>query len=188
MKNLKIRLGVFGLLVLGSLFGCAGPFRIGPDGFGVELSKPLIQGQIDKKGGFPFTKSVASGVGKLKIDQATLLLIPTENAVGLTVPATVSVPFRTYKGTISVSTVPEYDATEGALYISHLTVRELHLPGLPSDLEAPVLLACNQILEFSVGRYKVHQLDKEKMGENIARLLLREIKVKDTGVFFRLVL
>lgn len=189
MPNSKSRIGrvVFCLTVLVMAFGCAGPFKIGPDGFGVELSKPEIQKQIDRKGGFPFSKS-AAGLAKVKIEQAALLLVSSDNSVGLSVPAVVTLPFKTYKGTIGVTTEPEYDAKEGALYVSHLKVRELHMPGLPSELEGPVVFAVNEILEVSVGRYKVHQLDRENLGENVARLLLKEIKVKDDGVFFRLVL
>ncbi len=175
------------LAVVGGVLGCAGPFRIGPDGFGVRLSKPEIQGQIDSKAGFPFSRSVAD-LAKVKIDRATLLLVPSDNSVGLSVPAVVSLPFKTYKGTIGVTTEPEYDSKEGALYVSHLKVRELHLPGLPSELESPVILAVNQILDVSVGRYQVHKLDRGKLGENVARLLLKEIKVQEDGVFFRLVL
>ncbi len=175
------------LLVVAVLFGCAGPFRIGPDGFGVQLTKIEIQSQIDRKGGFPISQS-AGGMAKVRIEHATLLLVPSENSIGLSVPAEVTLPFKSYKGTIGITTVPEYDAKEGALYVSHLKVRELHLPSLPSELESPVIFAVNEILNRSVGRYKVHELDRNKLGENVARLLLKDILVKDDGVFFRLVL
>lgn len=117
---------------------------------------------------------------------ASLLLFPDENAIGLTVPVEVKVPFSKFTGSASVSTVPEYVASEGAIYVTQLRVRQLQIPGLPSSLAEIVSNVVTRILDVSVQRYKVHELDKEDFGQSMARLVLKEVKVHPQGVFFRL--
>lgn len=171
-------------LALSLLVSCAG-FQIGKDGFGFELAATRIQSEIDKRGGFPFEQS-ASDVAKVRVRNATLRLFPGENAIGLEVPVEVKVPFSKFSGSATVSTVPEYVASEGAIYVTQLKVRQLRIPGLPSSLEEVVGNVVTQILDLSVQRYKVHELDKEDFGQSMARLILKDVKVHPEGVFFRL--
>jgi hypothetical protein len=184
MKLLPSRLLV-ALVPLALLAGCAGPFRIGPGGFGVEIPKEDLQKQVDKKTGFPYERSLGT-IAKLRIGQAEVKLYPDENTLGLTLPASIKLGFFTIKGNIAVSTVPEYDPSEGAIYISHLTVRELQVPGVSSEVSELAAGAVTEILNLSVKRYKIYELDRKKFGEHMAKLLLKEIKVRQDGIFFRL--
>lgn len=181
MPPLRLALATCALVVLAS---CAG-FKIGKDGFGFELAATRIQSEIDKRGGFPFEQN-ASDLAKVRVRNATLQLFPGENAIGLSIPVEVKVPFSKFSGAATVSTVPEYVASEGAIYVTQLKVRQLKIPGLPSSLEEVVGNVVTQILDLSVQRYKVHELDKEDFGQSMARLILKEIKVNPEGVFFRL--
>ena len=171
-------------LVLFLLASCAG-FKLGTDGFGFELAATRIQSEIDKRGGFPFEQE-ASDLAKVRVHNASLLLFPDENAIGLTVPVEVKVPFSKFTGSASVSTVPEYVASEGAIYVTQLKVRQLQIPGLPPSLAEIVSNVVTRILDVSVQRYKVHELDKEDFGQSMARLILKEVKVHPQGEFFRL--
>lgn len=179
--RLRAAAAAFALLVLSS---CAG-FKIGKDGFGFELAATRIQAEIDKRGGFPFEQN-AGEVATVRVRNASLQLFPTENAIGLRVPVEVKVPFSKFSGAATVSTVPEYVPSEGAIYVTRLKVRNLSLPGLPSSLEEVVGNVVTRILDLSVQRYKVHELDKEDFGQSMARLVLKDVKVHSEGVFFRL--
>lgn len=181
LPRLRIALATSVLVLLAS---CAG-FKIGKDGFGFELAATRIQSEIDKRGGFPFEQE-ASDLAKVRVRNASLLLFPDENAIGLTVPVEVKVPFSKFSGSASVSTVPEYVASEGAIYVTQLKVRQLQIPGLPSSLADIVSDVVTRILDVSVQRYKVHELDKKDFGQSMARLILKEVKVHPQGVFFRL--
>lgn len=171
------------LVVLG-LVGCAG-FKIGKDGFGFELAAGIIQTEIDKKAGFPIQQD-AGGVAEVSVSAATLQLWPDENAIGLRLPVKVKVPFSKWTGAVSVSTVPVYVPAEGAIYVTQLKVRSLVIPGLSSSIESAVANVVTKIVEVSIQRYKVYELDKEKFGEQMASLILKDVKVHPDGVFFRL--
>jgi len=173
---------LLGVLVLAS---CAG-FGIGKDGFGFELAATRIQSEIDKHAGFPFTQDVG-GAGEVRVTNATLMLFPEENAIGLNVPVSVKAPFVSrLSGAATVSTVPEYDPNEGAIYVTHLTVRNLEIPGLSSSLSGVVSTVVTKILDVSIQRYKVYELDRKDYGQSMAKLLLKDVKVHPQGVFFRL--
>jgi len=171
-------------LVMLVLAGCAG-FKIGKDGFGFELAATRIQSEIDKKAGFPIEQD-AGGVAEVGLNAATLQLWPEENAIGLRLPVKVKIPFGKWTGAVVVSTVPEYVPSEGAVYVSHLAIRKLEIPGLSSSIEGAVSTVVTRILEVSIQRYKIYELDKDKFGEQMARLALKDIKVHPEGVFFRL--
>jgi hypothetical protein len=181
MPRPRLAFAAFAFLVLAS---CAG-FRIGKDGFGFELASTRIQSEIDKRGGFPIEQS-ANDLAKVRVRNATLQLFPDENAIGLSIPVEVKVPFSKFSGAATVSTVPEYVASEGAIYVTRLKVRQLKIPGLPSSMEEVVGNVVTQILDLSVQRYKVHELDKKDFGQSMARLILKDVKVHPEGVFFRL--
>jgi hypothetical protein len=170
--------------VMLGLAGCAG-FKIGKDGFGFELAASRIQSEIDKKGGFPIEQD-AGGIAEVALSAATLQLWPDENAIGLRLPVKVKVPFSKWTGAVAVSTVPEYVPSEGAIYVTQLKIRKLEVPGLSSSIESAVATVVTKILDVSVQRYKVYELDKEKFGEQMAKLILKDVKVHPEGVFFRL--
>lgn len=168
-------------LLLASCYG----FKIGRDGFGFELAATRIQSEIDKRAGFPFEQE-AGGVAQVSVSQASIQLWPEENAIGLRVPVKVKIPFGKWTGSASVSTVPEYVPSEGAVYISQLKVRDLKIPGLSASIEGAVATVVTKLIEVSIQRYKIYELDKDKFGEQMARLVLKDIKVHPEGVFFRL--
>ena len=167
-----------------ALAGCAG-FKIGKDGFGFELAAKAIQSEIDKKAGFPIEQE-AGGVAEVALNAATLQLWPDENAIGLRLPVKVKIPFTKWHGVASISTVPEYVPSEGAIYVTHLKLRKLEVDGLPAPIENAVAAAVTKILDITIQRYKVYELDKAKFGEQMARLILKDVKVHPEGVFFRL--
>ena len=181
MKILPLHLALAALVLLA---GCAGPFRIGSEGFGFEVPTEDLQKQVDQKTGFPYERSL--GIAKLHVGQAEVKLYPEENAVGLTLPAYVKVGFLSLKGSLAVSTVPEYDSTDGAIYISHLTVRELKIPGVTPEVSDLSAEAVAEILNLSVKRYKIYQLDRKKFGERLTKLLLKDVKVQKDGIFFHM--
>lgn len=181
MPRPRLAFAAFAFLVLAS---CAG-FKIGKDGFGFELAATRIQSEIDNRGGFPIEQS-ASDVAKVRVRNASLQLFPEENAIGLSIPVEVKVPFTKFSGAATVSTVPEYVPSEGAIYVTRLKVRQLKIPGLTTSLEEVVGNVVTQILDLSVQRYKVHELNKEDFGQSMARLILKDVKVHPEGVFFRL--
>lgn len=166
------------------LAGCAG-FKIGKDGFGFELAAATIQSEIDKKAGFPIEQD-AGGVAEVALSAATLQLWPDENAIGLRLPVKVKIPFTKWHGAASISTVPEYVPAEGAIYVTHLKLRRIEVDGLPAPIESAVATAVTKILDMTIQRYKVYELDKEKFGEHMASLVLKDVKVHPEGVFFRL--
>jgi len=166
------------------LVSCAG-FKIGKDGFGFELAGTRIQSEIDKHAGFPF-KQDAGDMAEVRVQNATLMLYPDGNAIGLNVPVEVKLPFTKFSGAATVSTVPEYVPSEGAIYVTHLTVRELRIPGLSASIERNVSTVVTRILDLSVQRYKVYELDRNEFGQSMARLILKEVRVHPEGVFFRL--
>lgn len=172
------------MLLAVALVGCAG-FKIGKDGFGFELAATRIQSEIDKKAGFPIEQD-AGGVAEVTVNAATLELWPDENAIGLRLPVKVKIPFMKKSGTVAVSTVPEYVAAEGAIYVTQLKIRSLEIPGLSSSIESAVATVVTRILDVAIQRYKVYELDKEKFGEQMASLILKDVKVHPEGVFFRL--
>ncbi|MCB9496788.1 MAG: DUF1439 domain-containing protein [Fibrobacteria bacterium] len=174
--------GLVGLTLL--LGGCHG-FKVGKDGFGFELSSSQIQTELDRRAGFPIERE-AGGVATVSVSQAALRLWPEENAIGLSVPVKVRIPFGKWTGTATVSTVPVYEPSEGAIYVSQLKLRKLEIPGMSSNVEGAVSVVVTKILEVAIQRYKVYELDQEKFGEQMARLALKEIKVHPEGVFFRL--
>jgi len=167
--------------VLGSCYG----FKVGKDGFGFELAATRIQSEIDKRAGFPIEQE-AGGVAEVSVSQASVQLWPNENAIGLRIPVKVKIPFGKWTGAATVSTVPEYVPSEGAVYVSQLKLRKLEIPGLSSSIEGAVSTVVTKIIEVSIQRYKVYELDKDKFGEQMARLALKDIKVHPEGVFFRL--
>lgn len=169
---------------LALLASCAG-FKIGKDGFGFELAATRIQSEIDKHAGFPF-KQDAGEMAEVRVRNAALALFPDENAIGLSIPVEVKVPFSKFSGAATVSTVPEYVPSEGAIYVTHLTVRQLKIPGLSASLENTVSTVVTKILDLSVQRYKVYELDRNEFGQSMARLVLKDVKVHPEGVFFRL--
>ena len=171
-------------LVLLLLVGCAG-FKIGKDGFGFELAAATIQSEIDKKAGFPIEQD-AGGVAEVVLSAATLQLWPDENAIGMRLPVKVKIPFGKWHGTASISTVPEYVPAEGAIYVTHLKLRRIEVDGLPAPIESAVAAAVTKILDMTIQRYKVYELDKDKFGEQMASLILKDVKVHPDGVFFRL--
>lgn len=179
----RTMIAAFALSVF-ALAGCAG-FKIGKDGFGFELAASAIQTEIDKKAGFPIEQD-AGGVAEVVLSAATLQLWPSENAIGLRLPLKVKIPFGKWSGAVSVSTVPEYVPSEGAIYVTRLKLRKLEVDGLPGPVERAVADVVTRILDVAVQRYKVYELDKEKFGEHMATLILKDVKVHPEGVFFRL--
>jgi len=171
----------FPLLLLLLLGSCASRFHMDADGLRIEVKDAEIQHDIDKAGGFPFQKGIAP-LGKVKVAEAKLLLIPTENALGVSVPVNVSVIGKSWSGHIAFSASPAYEKETGIVYLHDFVLREIQVPGLPKDMGEAVAVIVTEVLQHTVKRYDIHQLDPQKFSEWIARLVLKDIQVRPDAV------
>lgn len=174
-----------GALFLGLLASCATGLKIGPDGLRFEVPEADLQRQIDKAAGFPVKKSV-SAVGKLQVDQAKLLLIPSDNSMGVSMPVRVETFMKSWNGKIAFTATPVYEKESGTVYLTNFTLREIQVPGLPSELGNLAAQAVTLVLHETVKRYDVYKLDGSKWGQGIAKLSLRDIQVREGAVAFHL--
>jgi hypothetical protein len=175
---------LFACLVLGLLVSCASGLKMGPDGLRFEVTDAQLQREIDKAGGFPIKKGV--GLGNLQAMQASLLLIPADNSLGLSVPVRVESILKSWKGQIAFSATPVFEKETGIIYLTNFVLREVQVPGLPSEIAQISATAVTAVLRETVKRYDVYRLDGSKWGEGMAKLALKDIQVKSNAVAFRL--
>lgn len=172
------------LLVTFLLVSCGG-LKLGMDGLHFDVAGTDIQKKIDKTAGFPVHKELGS-YGKIQVSQAKLLLIPKDNSVGLSVPVKVSAFVKSWSGTVAVSATPVYEKETGTIYLTNFALREVQVSGLPSEATSLAAKAVTLILNETVKRYDVYTLDRSKFGEDMARLALKDIKVREDAVVFHL--
>lgn len=174
-----------GVLFLGLLASCAPGLKLGPDGLRFEVPEADLQRQVDKAAGFPVKKSVSS-LGKLQVDQAKLLLIPSDNSMGVSMPVKVETFLKNWSGRIAFSATPVYEKETGTVYLTNFTLREIQVPGLPAELGNLSAQAVTLLLHETVKRYDVYKLDGSKWGEGMAKLALKGIQVREGAVAFHL--
>lgn len=174
-----------GCLVLGLLASCATGLKIGPDGLRFEVPEADLQRQIDKAAGFPMKKSLSS-LGKLQVNQARLLLVPADNSMGVSMPVKVETFMKSWNGQIAFTATPVYEKETGIIYLTNFTLREIQVPGLPSEAGNLAAQAVTLILHETVKRYDVYKLDGSKWGQGLAKLSLRDIQVRQGAVAFHL--
>lgn len=168
------------------LFSCAGPFHIGADGLRVDVLATDIQKQIDRKGGFPVHKGLEL-VGSVEVAKAELLLVPSENSIGLSVPVVVKRLGRSWSGSVAFTAAPAYEKETGIVYLHDFALRGIQVPGLPSDLEGITGTVVTEILHHTVKRYDIHQLDgSHSKAEWFAKLVLKDIQVGSDRVMVHL--
>ena len=160
---------------------CSSRFHLDADGLRVDIHDKEIQGAIDKAGGFPFQKGI-DPVGKVKVAQAKLLLLPAENSVGLSIPVDVSVIGKSWSGRISFSAAPAYEKETGIIYLHDFALREIQVPGLSKEMGEMVSVLVTGVLRNTVKRYDIHQLDSRKTGEWMAKLVLKDVQVRSDAV------
>jgi hypothetical protein len=159
------------------LVSCAGPFHIGADGLRVDVLATDIQKQIDKKGGFPVHEKLEF-VGGVEVSKATLLLVPSDNSIGLTVPVVVTRLGRSWSGTVAFTAAPAYEKETGIIYLHDFALRDIQVPGLPSDLDGITGKVVTEILHRTIKRVDVYQLGgSHSKAEWFARLVLKDIRV-----------
>jgi hypothetical protein len=144
-----------------------------------------LQREIDKVGGFPIKKSVGP-LGKLQALHASLLLIPSDNSLGLSVPVKVESFMKSWDGRIAFSATPVFEKETGIIYLTNFALREIQIPGLPEEIGTISAKAVSLILRETIRRYDVYKLDGSKWGESMAKLGLKDIQVKNNAVAFRL--
>jgi len=174
-----------GIVVVGLLASCASGLKIGPDGLRFEVPDTDLQREIDKAAGFPIKKSVGS-LGKLNVEQAKLLLIPGDNSLGVSMPVRVETFMKSWSGRIAFSATPVYEKETGKIFLTNFALREIQVPGLPSEFGNLSAQAVTTILRETVKRYDVYKLDGSKWGEGMAKLALKDIQVRDRTVAFHL--
>ena len=164
------------------LVSCAGPFHIGADGLRVDVLATDIQQKIDKKGGFPVHEKLEF-VGGVEVSKATLLLVPADNSIGLTVPVVVTRLGRSWSGIVAFTAAPAYEKETGIIYLHDFALRNIQVPGLPSDLEGITGKVVTEILHRSIKRIDINQLDgSHSKAEWFAKLVLKDIQVGNDRV------
>lgn len=176
-RQLKF-LPVASFLLLGA---CASRFHMDADGLRIDVKDAEIQHAIDKAGGFPFQRGL-SPLGKVKVAEAKLLLIPAENAVGISVPVDVSVIGKSWSGRIAFSAAPAYEKETGIIYLHDFALREIQVPGLSKEMGEAVATIVTEVLQHTVKRYDIHQLDSNQLGEWMVKLVLKDIQVRQDAV------
>jgi len=174
-----------GIVVVGLLASCATGLKIGPDGLRFEVADTDLQKEIDKAAGFPVRKGVGS-LGKLQVEQAKLLLIPGDNSLGVSMPVKVETFMKSWSGRIAFSATPVYEKETGKVFLTNFALREIQVPGLPSEIGNLSAQAVTTILHETVKRYDVYTLDGSKWGEGLAKLALKDIQVRERAVAFHL--
>ena len=164
---------------------CSGPVRMGPGGLQVRMTANELQQMLDRVAGFPVRRSL-DGLGSVRIQSAQLVLLPDDNAIGLSMPVDVGTMGRSWSGTVALSAVPGYDRKTGTIYLHDFVVREVQAAGLPRQLAGLSAGVITEVLRDSVQRYDVHTLDPDRRDEKAARMLLKEIEVQRDAVVFRL--
>jgi hypothetical protein len=117
-------------------------------------------------------------VGKVRVAEAKLVLIPAENAVGLAVPIDISVLGKSWSGRIAFSAVLAYEKETGTIFLCDFAVREVEVPGLSKEMRGVAASLVTEVLRASVKRYDIHKLDPKKIGEWMAKLVLKDVQVR----------
>jgi hypothetical protein len=167
------------VVALGSLLvSCAGPFHLGADGLRIDILASDIQKKIDQKGGFPIHKELEP-VGGVQLSQATLVLVPAENSIGLSVPVEVKRLGRSWSGIIAFTAAPAYERETGIVYLHDFAVRDIQVPGLPHDMDGITSRVVTDILRDTIHRYDIYQLNgSHSKAEWFAKLVLKDIQVR----------
>jgi hypothetical protein len=175
------RLGWTTLLLPFLLLSCSNRFHMDGDGLRIDIQDTEIQREIDKAGGFPVHKGVAP-FGQVVAHSAKLLLVPSENAAGVSVPVTVTALGKSWSGRIDFSAVPAYEKETGIVYLHEFTVRSVEVPGLSKEMAEVSSALASEVLQRTIKRYDVHKLDPKKTGEWMAKLVLKDIQVRENAV------
>ena len=169
-------------MVTGSLLTIVGYFvlrtlPIGNDAVVVTFTEAEIQEKIGKD--FPKTEKILDLI-PLVIQEPQVKFLGDSNRVQLTVNAEAGIPIVGTDEAQGVFTASiRYEDEDQTLRISRLTVESFKAQTLPERFEEPVRLLMTAVARKYIDDHIVHTLKPEDYKEEMARLLLREIKVKD---------
>ena len=85
-------------------------------------------------------------------------------------------------GMVSVDAGLSYEPPEGAFYARDAVIRELELGGLGSEALQQVRTLASTLLKSRLEKIPLYRLNPRDTKENLARLLLRSVRIEDRSV------
>jgi hypothetical protein len=153
--------------------------------FVVELGQRELQSALEK--GFPVEETYLL-VLKLDLSQPTVTLQEHSDRIGLA--AKVRVGFldtsASLRGTAEVSCLVRYDAARGAFFAEDPRVERLLIDGHPQSQHEMIKAAITGVLKGVFDQTPVYTLGANDVRQSIAKLVLKDVRVKNGKLRFTL--
>lgn len=168
-------------LILGVIVTIGGYFYLKshPDqdrGITVTFTEEEIQERLARK--FPKTEMVWN-VFPAVIDIPKVRFLGDTKRIELTLTGDLAVPFTTGYQVAGIFTSSlKYEQEDHTLRIDDVTVERIEATGLPEEYQETIRLILTGVARTYLDDHRVHEIDDKDYKDEMARMLLKEIKVK----------
>ena len=168
-----IILGVVGALGPGLLKKTS----IGSKGLVVTFTEAEIQERLEGK--FPKSEKLLE-IFPVEIGVPTVRFLDDSDRVELTMNAGVSVPFvQTYEAKGIFTTTIRYEQKDQTLRLSEVTVEGVEATNLPKKYEDPLRVTMTLAARKYLEDYPVHTLKQKDVKDELVRMFLKDLKVRN---------
>jgi len=106
---------------------------------------------------------------------------------GLTIDIEVVKPKQAhYSGNILMSANLAYDSDKGSFYLVDAEIEQFDIDGVSAAKAALITKATTKLLYFSLDRWPVYTLKQSDVKQNLAKILLKSVEVKEGNIEVKL--
>jgi hypothetical protein len=174
----KMRRAITAIVIL--LLGCLGGLScdVSEEGIVIKITPEQIQERLDKK--FPISKQYLMVLNLTLADPKVELREGSDRiGVGVSALTNVRVNREDLTGRAHVTTGIHYNREQGSFLLVDPVVESLTITLLPEKYQEEVLLAANVATSEFLNDYEVYRLDQSDSKQKMAKLILKEVVVKD---------
>jgi hypothetical protein len=144
----------------------------------VELTQEQLQEQLDR--GFPLEKGLL--ILKVRLSNPKVALKNGSDRIHFSVDAGTDIQIEglTPRGTGTIATRIRYSPEEGAFYMSDPDL-SLRVDGMKAEKTDTISEVANILIKEYAAAYPVYRLKDDDVKQNVARMVLKDVKV-ESGV------
>jgi len=155
--------------------------------FTIELSESQIQKKLDER--FPMNKQHLL-VLTLTLSDPRVELTEGSDRISFGLSASVNIRINAQPkplgGKGQISTALRYDPTDASFYLGDPAIQRLEVQGVPVEYVDVVNKLARELLSERLERYPVYTLDRPDLTQTAARLLLKELTVRNGNLVITL--
>ena len=144
----------------------------------IRVTEEEINEELQKS--LPYSANY-SDIVSFTIEDATVELKEGSDRAAITMVGMIEVldTFNVFEATVNLTAGVRYEASTGEFFLTDPEVANVEVKGVPPALNEPVTLAADLAAGTILESYPVFTLEPEDFETNIARLVLKEVRIED---------